>query len=153
MRGNLHVRFLEGWASAMAPGYSTTDLCATHCGQAFRQIYRFSRARLIPVVEKSTENSPQCEYGSICGAQHGSVASGRCYRERCVYITHRLALVTKSGHSEWGLGAGIAVEFEQGVTDGPQARKCDITRKSHPRFRVAGRAIQRACSGGRLQND
>src|ERR1017187_6315115 len=23
MTGNLHVRFLEGWASAMAPGYST----------------------------------------------------------------------------------------------------------------------------------
>jgi len=23
MRGNLQVRFLEGWASAMAPGYST----------------------------------------------------------------------------------------------------------------------------------
>src|SRR5260370_38094302 len=24
MRGNLQVRFLEGWAPAMAPGYSTT---------------------------------------------------------------------------------------------------------------------------------
>ena len=25
MRGNLQVRFLEGWASAMAPGYSTIE--------------------------------------------------------------------------------------------------------------------------------
>ena len=28
MRGNLQVRFLEGWAPAMAPGYSTKSLLA-----------------------------------------------------------------------------------------------------------------------------